>query len=342
MSRFSQSPLERWDHHLETVVSLKWQTPFFINIFWPLPLRKRCMFPSHCGTERRRNRSILAASFVPWHLHLLSSHIICLHPAPLLSSICPRSKRAVSHFVMSVPKPHFLSRNTLAGVCTAITCWIIGLSPTISWETRDGGPPQTHPGTWLSARWTHKYRTFPKKNQPHYMFNFISWSRPMASAKYISFALMMKQSSEHTSEESLNCWQIVDPPDNNIKISKDGLELTWDCRVWWLRIESSINYIYIVSPLAWWEALESVPPRTDHLSVTGRTRSHLREIYSLNQRARAEHANSLQVNPEPSCSRPTLQAANYSVSHWNLVHIQVHFVRRTVNHLSFVRTASFL
>lgn len=63
----------------------------------------------------------------------------------------------------------------------------------------------------------------------------------MASANYISFALMMKLSSVHMSEESLNCCQIADPPDYSINISKDGFELTWDCRVWYLWIESSIT-----------------------------------------------------------------------------------------------------
>lgn len=128
------------------------------------------------------------------------------------------------------------------------------------------------------------------------MLNFISWSRPVASVNYISFALMMKLSSEHMSEESLDCWQIADPPDYNINISKDRFELTWDCRVWYLRIESIITstlcpHPSILCQLAGWEFLESVPTWTDHPSLPGRTRSLWREIYSLNQRACGEHAN---------------------------------------------------
>lgn len=48
----------------------------------------------------------------------------------------------------------------------------------------------------------------------------------MASVNYISFALMMKLSSQHMSEESLNCWQIADPHDYNINMSEDGFGLT--------------------------------------------------------------------------------------------------------------------
>lgn len=147
------------------------------------------------------------------------------------------------------------------------------------------------------------------------MLNFISWSRPMASVNYISLALMMKLSSEQMSEESLNCWQIADPPDYEINISKDGFELTWDCRVWYLRIESGVTptlcpHPSLVCQLAGWELPECVPPRTDHPSVTGRSRSHSREIYSLNQQACGEHANCLQVNPEPSCSWLTVHATD--------------------------------
>lgn len=226
--------------------------------FWLWALRKRCIFPSHWRTERRRRGNEFSSHLLRCCAHLLPSHIICLHPALLLSSICLRSKRAVSHFVMSVPKSHFLSRNTLAEVCSAITCWIIGLSPTISRETRDGGPPRTRPGNWLLARWTHKYRTFPKKPQKPHIICWMVMSRswPLASVNDVSFVPMMQKSSEHTSEDSQYCWQIPDPPDYGIKKNTG---------VYWLVSAEldTITYVAVVSTsihfVPCWEVLESDP-----------------------------------------------------------------------------------
>lgn len=53
------------------------------------------------------------------------------------SSLCLCSNLGVSHLVMVVSKSHFLGRNTLAEGCSAITCRIIRLSLTISWEMGD-------------------------------------------------------------------------------------------------------------------------------------------------------------------------------------------------------------
>lgn len=54
------------------------------------------------------------------------------------SSYCLHLNLGVTHLVMLLPQSHFLGRIALAEGCRAITCPIIKLSPTISWETLDG------------------------------------------------------------------------------------------------------------------------------------------------------------------------------------------------------------
>lgn len=167
---------------------LKHKDPLnWVSAFHPEENR---VFPSHRKevkwklVKRKWSSYPVFGAFLCCCTYLLSSHIICLHPALLLSSICLRSKRAVSHFVMSLLKSHFLSRNTLAEVCSAITCWIIRLSPTISWETRDGGPLTDTlwqlPATQMVPQSTQKYRRFAKKCI--YRLRFISRSLPLATS----------------------------------------------------------------------------------------------------------------------------------------------------------------
>lgn len=66
------------------------------------------------------------------------------------SSYCLRLNLGVTHLVMLLPKSHFLGRIALAEGRCAITCPIIKLSPTISWETPDGRG-QSRPDTRRSG-----------------------------------------------------------------------------------------------------------------------------------------------------------------------------------------------
>lgn len=69
------------------------------------------------------------------------------------SSYCLHLNLGVTHLVMLLPKSHFLGRIALAEGCCAITCPIIKLSPTISWETLDGRG-ESRPDTRRSAVFT--------------------------------------------------------------------------------------------------------------------------------------------------------------------------------------------
>lgn len=76
------------------------------------------------------------------------------------SSYCLHLNLGVTHLVMLLPKSHFLGRNALAEGCCAITCPIIKLSPTISWETPDGRG-QSRPDTRRSGVFTGLFRKPP-------------------------------------------------------------------------------------------------------------------------------------------------------------------------------------
>lgn len=106
------------------------------------------------------HRSLSGVIFAVFLSHYLFAYSTLSFP----SSLCLCSNLGVSHLVVVASKSHFLGRNTLAEGCSAITCRIIRLSLTISWETGDShGQPlwQLAPSQTFTQR-AQKYRAFPQ------------------------------------------------------------------------------------------------------------------------------------------------------------------------------------